>query len=568
MPLSPQENNTINNKPWLNFYGNHVPENMNFEHLTLVGLFLRAVKSYPEQTALNYKGYKVSYSLLKKMVDTFSCSLKKFGIKKGDCVGLMMSNVISFAVSYFATLKIGGVAVMVDPDCKSNDLEYILNDTGIKVIVTMDKMANQLISLRKRTKLERVIYTTTSDYLTFPQNKFSKLFGKQKKQNPGVTPARDLYAWKDIMSERPLIVGEESIAMTDIAMIHYTSGAGGKLKGAVLTQANLSLQVQQINGWFSGFKTGQERMLGAVPFCNPFGIMVCLNWPIINGWEVILVPRPDSDVLMKVMRKTSPGLFVMTPEVAKNLSRTPDVKKSDFATIRGCFLGINPASEDTIKAFETKSGVNVVQCFGISEASAITHIHPVSTRTRKIDSIGIPISDTECRISDFLNSEESMPVGQPGELLIRGPQVMVRYVGNAQECRRVLKDNWLHTGIVAYMDEDGFFYMVDRVRDMIISSGHNIYPREIDDVVHQHPKVSEACAVGIPHDQKGEEVKLFVVLKKGESASPEEFIDFCKDKIDPYKWPSQVEIREELPKSPVGGIVRQKLKEEELRRQH
>lgn len=568
MPLTNQEKDDKNDKPWLNFYGSHVPEKMVYENITLIGYLLRTVKEFPDQSALNYKGFKVSYAMLLKMVNTFSCCLKKFGIKKGDCVGLMMTNVISFAVSYFATLKIGGVVVLIDPKTNKNDLEYILNDAGIKVAVTMDTWANQFISLRKRTKLERVIYTSTADYLPFPQNKLSIFMGRKHGMNPRVNPARDLYAWKDILAERPLIVGEESIGINDVAMVQYTMGSDGIPRGVLLTHRNLSSQVQQVNAWFAGFKKGHERLMAALSFFLPTGITMAVNWPMINGWEILLVPNQFPEILGKVLRKTKPGLIVLESKIMVDMLKSPDIKNSDFSSIRGCFLGDAPIPENTLTSFESKTGMTLVQMFGMAETTAITHIHPVSTRTRKIGSIGVPISDTECRIADFEDPDNDMPMGQPGELLIKGPQVMFSYLGHDVETIQSLTGKWLHTGVVAYMDEDGYFYVVDSVRDMIVSDGFNIYPREIDDVVNQHPKVSEACTVGVPHKQKGEAVKLFVVLKKGEKATPEEFIDFCKDKIDPYKWPSQVEIREELPKNTVGRIIRQKLKQDEIRRTH
>ena len=285
-----------NPKPWLTMYGNQFPEHVDFKPLTLMAMFKKIVKEFPDNTALNYKGYKVSYTLLLNMINTFSCCLKKFGIKRGDCVGIMLPNVISLVTSYYATLKIGGVAVMIDPDCELKELEYILNDASIKVVVTLDARANHLITLRKRTKVERVVYTSATDYLSPPFSILRRLIGLGKNQPMKVTPARDLYTWKNIMTERPLIVGEESIELHDSAMIFYTRDSEGRLQGVVLSHKNLSFHVQQINAWFNGFEKGRERILAATWLTQSFGVSVSMNWPIINGWELVLTAKIKSSV--------------------------------------------------------------------------------------------------------------------------------------------------------------------------------------------------------------------------------------------------------------------------------
>ncbi|MBU1172474.1 MAG: AMP-binding protein [Proteobacteria bacterium] len=555
-----------NNKPWLNYYGINVPEKMRYEGLTIPGFLMQSVKAYPDLTALNFKGYKISYVQLLNMVNTLSCCLKKFGVKKGDCVGIILSNVIPSVVSYYATLKIGGVVVMIKPTCSDSEIEYQLNDSGVKVLVTLDILADRLIALRRKTKIQRVIYTSMGDYLPFPQNRLYPMISKKKGLGPCVSPARDLYTWKSIMAERPLIVGEESISLSDVAMVQYTGGASGVSNGVVLTHGNLSSQVQQMNTWFPDFIKGQEKFLGALPFYHMYGMTIAANWAMVNGWETILVAKPEPEILLKVIKQAKPGIAVFLPTMIMGMMNHPDFQKTDISSLKACFSGSAPLSGSVIKAFEEKSGAVVVEGYGLTEATAITHINPVSKKIRKLSSIGIPLPDTECMLIDTRAPEQDVPVGAPGELLIRGPQIMRGYLGKDEESKRVLANGWLRTGDVAYRDDDGFFYVVDRVRDMIISDGKNVYPREIDEVITQHPKVSEACAIGIPNEKKGEMVKLFVVLKKGETATPEEFIDFCKDKIDPYKWPSQVEIREALPKTHIGRILRQKLKDEELRR--
>jgi long-chain acyl-CoA synthetase len=332
----------------------------------------------------------------------------------------------------------------------------------------------------------------------------------------------------------------------------------------MLTHANLSKQVQQLEAWFPKFSKGTEIMLGALPYFHVFGLSVSMNLSIHMGWSQILVPRPQPQPLLEAIRSFRPTFAPLVPTMYIGMLNHPDLQKTDMSCIKGAFSGSAPLPVEVIHNFEKATGAVIVEGFGMTETTPVTHINPFAGGARKVGSIGVPIPDTECRIVDLDSGTTDMPVGQPGELIIKGPQVMKGYKDMPEETANSLKDGWMYTGDIATMDEDGYFYIVDRKKDMIISGGFNVYPRDIDEVYYEHPKVQEACSIGIPDAKRGENVKLFVVLKEGETATQEEMIDYGKTKLAAYKLPSEVEFRKELPKTNVGKILRKQLRAEEL----
>jgi long-chain acyl-CoA synthetase len=301
-------------------------------------------------------------------------------------------------------------------------------------------------------------------------------------------------------------------------------------------------------------------MMGALPFFHVFGLTVSMNLAISAGWGNILIPKPQPEPLLENIKKFRPTFAPLVPTMYIGMLDHPDIDKVDLSCIKGCFSGSAPLPVEVIKNFEERTGAIIVEGYGLTESSPVTHVNPFAKDKRKVGSIGIPIPDTECRIVDLDEGKTDMPVGEPGELLIRGPQIMQGYRNRPDETAKTLEDGWLHTGDIATMDEEGYFYIVDRKKDMIISGGYNVYPRDIDEVFFENPKVVEACAVGIPHSTRGEAIKVFVVLKKGETATQEELIKYCDGKLAKYKLPTEIEFRDELPKSNVGKILRKDLR--------
>ena len=332
-----------------------------------------------------------------------------------------------------------------------------------------------------------------------------------------------------------------------------------------MTHANLSRQVQQIAAWFPDFQKGREIMLGALPFFHVFGLSTAMNFAIFMGWTDILVPKPQPDPLLKAITRFKPSFVPLVPTMYIGLLNHHEIDKADLTSIKGCFSGSAPLPIEIIRAFEEKTGAVIVEGYGLTETTPVTHVNPFNKDKRKIGSIGLPISDTVCRIVDLEDGERDVAVGESGELLIKGPQVMKGYLNMPEETGNVLTaEGWLHTGDIAKMDEDGYFYIVDRKKDMIISGGYNVYPRDIDEIFYQHPKIQEACTVGIPHETRGEAAKEYVVLKEGETATGAELLKYCQDKLAKYKWPVEIEFRDSLPKTNVGKILRRDLRSEAI----
>ena len=551
-------------KPWLKSYEKGVPEAIRYEEICMPDILDRTAKQFPEKTALIFQGFTLSFRQLKDMVDRFAACLIAFGVKQGDAVALLLPNVIPCVAAYFAILKIGAISVMNNPLYSAPELDHQFNDSGAKVLVTLDLLGNRMIDLRPKTKIKQIVYTSIGDYLPFPKNLLFPLVAKKKKLAADVKAATDVFKWKDCIAKYEPNPPAVKIGFEDVAMYRYTGGTTGVSKGVMLTHANLSKQVQQLKAWFPAFNKGTEIMLGALPYFHVFGLSVSMNFSIHMGFAQVLVPRPQPEPLLESIRNFRPTFAPLVPTMYIGMLNHPDLKKTNMSCIKGAFSGSAPLPVEVIHDFEKATGAVIVEGFGMTETTPVTHVNPFHGGARKVGSIGVPISDTLCRIVDLEDGVKDMPIGERGELIVKGPQIMKGYRGMPAETANTLKDGWIYTGDIATMDEDGYFYIVDRKKDMIISGGFNVYPRDIDEVYYDHPKVQEACSIGIPDPKRGENVKLFIVLKEGETATQEEMIEFGKTKLAAFKLPTEVEFRKELPKTNVGKILRKQLKADEM----
>ncbi len=553
--------------PWTAHYEAGVQEHLDYEETCLPEFLERSARDFPDNMALLFQGYRVTYRDLKTMVDRFAAVLAGFGVKKGDSVAILLPNVIPCVVSYYAILKIGGIVVMNNPLYSDRELEHQFNDSGAKLLITLDLLGNRMIDLRPKTSIREIIYTSIGDYLPFPKNFLFPLVAKKKQLAADVKAAENVFKWKAVLAAANASVPTAELSFDDTAMYQYTGGTTGVSKGVILTHANLSKQVQQLQGWFPTFNRGEEIMLSALPFFHVFGLSVAMNLSVFMGWGDILVPKPQPEQLLEAIGKFKPTFAPLVPTMYIGMLSHPNINNVDMTSIKGCFSGSAPLPIEVIKEFEEKTGAIIVEGFGMTESTPVTHINPFAGGKRKVGSVGVPISDTLCRIVDIEDGETDVPVGETGELLMKGPQVMKGYWGRPEATAETITDGWLHTGDIAKMDEEGYFYIVDRMKDMIISGGFNVYPRDIEEVFFEHPKVLEATAIGIPHPKRGEQVKVFAVLNAGETATQEELIEYCKDKLAAYKLPTMIEFREELPKTNVGKVLKKDLRAEELAKQ-
>ena len=550
-------------KPWLKFYEKGVPEKISYEEICMPDILDRTAKEFADKTALIFQGYKLTYRQFKEMVDKFAACLSDFGIKQGDAVAILLPNLIPCVVAYFSILKVGAIAVMNNPLYTDRELEHQFNDSGSKALITLDLLANRMIDLRPKTKIKQIVYTSIGDYLPFPKNLLFPLIAKKKKLAADVKEAPDVFKWKDCIAKYPQRPPAVQLGFEDVAMYQYTGGTTGVSKGVMLTHANLSNQVQQLEAWFPQFEKGMQTVLGALPYFHVFGLSTAMNFAVHTGASQVLVPRPQPEPLLEAIGKFKPTFAALVPTMYIGMLNHPDLKKTDMSCIRGAFSGSAPLPVEVIHEFERITGAVIVEGFGLTETTPVTHINPFGG-VRKVGSIGVPISDTECRIVSLDDGVTDMQIGEPGELIIRGPQVMKGYKDMPDETANTLRNGWCYTGDIATIDQDGYFYIVDRKKDMIISGGFNIYPRDIDEVLYEHSKVQEACTIGIPDPKRGENVKVFVVLKQGATATQEELLEYCATKLAKYKLPAEIEFRKELPKTNVGKILRKQLRAEEM----
>ena len=554
-------------KIWTESYDKDVVENIDYQDTLVTSYLEESTQAFPDNPALVFQGYTVTFKEFNEMVARFAAALKAYGIKKGDSVAILLPNVIPCVVAYYATLKIGGVVVLNNPLYADRELEHQFTDSNSKFLITLDLLADRMVKLREKTNIETIVYTSIGEFLPFIKRMLFPLVAKKKGLAKDVTPAKNLYKFKDVIAQYAPDYTQTDVTMDDVAMYQYTGGTTGLSKGVMLTHRNISYQIQQVESWFPGFENGQEVMLGALPFFHVFGMSTSMNYAIRKGWANVLVPKPQAEPLLEAISKFKVSFAPMVPTMYIGILDHPDIDSTDLSSVKGCFSGSAPLPVDVIKTFQEKTGSVIVEGFGMTESTPVTHINPFHGK-RVVGSIGLPISDTVCKIVDLSDKTKEMPVGEPGELLIKGPQVMKGYLNRPEEtAKTITEDGFLCSGDVAKMDENGYFYIVDRIKDMIISGGYNVYPRDIDEVLFEHPKILEACAVGIPHPKRGEAVKAFVILKEGESMTEKEVIDYCETKLAKYKLPVAVEFRQELPKSNVGKILRKDLRAEESGKQ-
>jgi long-chain acyl-CoA synthetase len=550
-------------KSWLSSYEQGITEKIKFNDVLVPQYLEESTKNFPDTPALIFQGYTLSFTELNEMVARFAAVLKSFGIKKGDSVAILLPNVIPCVVAYYATLKIGGIVVFNNPLYSDRELEHQFTDSDSKILITLDLLANRMVKLREKTNIQTIVYTSIGDYLPFVKRLLFPLVAKKKGLAADVSPAKDLYKFKDILAKNAPDYTQADVTMDDVAMYQYTGGTTGVSKGVMLTHKNISYQVQQLESWFPKFGKGGEVMLGALPFFHVFGMSVSMNLAIRLGWTNVLVPKPQPEPLLESISKFKVTFAPLVPTMYIGMLDHPDMEHTDLTSVKGCFSGSAPLPIDIINDFQNKTGSIIVEGFGLTESTPVTHINPFNGK-RKQGSIGIPLPNTECKIVDLEDETKEMPLGKPGELLMRGPQIMKGYLGKPDETKKTMtEDGFLRTGDVATMDEDGYFYIVDRIKDMILSGGYNVYPRDIDEVLFEHPKILEACAIGIPHPKRGEAVKAFVILKEGQEMTAKEVIDYCETKLAKYKLPVEIEFRQELPKSNVGKVLRKDLRIQE-----
>ncbi len=548
-------------KPWLKSYASGVSPSLQYEQITVSEALVRSAQTYPDKTALIFLDVKITYKQLNDMANSFATALIDMGVKPGDKVAMLMPNMPQIVIASYGAWRAGAVVVMNNPLYTDHELEHQLNNSESTVLVTMDLLGPRMIALKPKTQVKKIIVAHIRDHLKFPKKQLLPIVAKDKHRDIPATP--DVFEWMDVIKKYPATDPKISVAFDSLATLQYTGGTTGVSKGVMLSHKNLSSNVQQINSWFPDFQEGDMIMLGVLPFFHSFGLTCVMNFTIWKAGTDVLIPRPDPKVILEAIHKHKINFYPAVPTIYVGLLNHPDLAKYDISSIKGCFSGAAPLPVEVIKEFEQKTGSQICEGYGLSETSPVVTTNPWGGKA-KVGSIGLPLPDTELRIVDLEEGKKEMPMGESGEVIIRGPQVTSGYYKMPDETAKTVKDGWLFTGDIGTMDEEGYFYIVDRKKDMIIAGGYNIYPRDIDEVLFEHPKILEACAIGVPDTYRGETVKAFVVMKPGETMTAEEVIDYCKEKLAKYKVPTMVEFIDTLPKSGVGKILRKELRAKEL----
>jgi len=547
-------------RPWLNHYDPGVPHEIEIPDVPFTVILDQTVARYPQQTAVYFYGHRWTYRQLDRITNRFANALIGLGVRPGDRVALLLPNCPQFVAAYFGAWKAGAVVTPVNPLYAPGEIAHHLNDSGTETLVVLSRFYPRVQAVRQETPLRHVVVTAIREYMGVPIRWLYALL-KERAAGDRVPVAPGDHRWADLLrcasdAPPPVRVGPE-----DLALLQYTGGTTGTPKGAMLTHRNLVANMMQAHAWIRPvLREGEDKILCVLPFFHLYGIAACLHLGVLLGATLILLPRWDVQEVLTAIHRLRPTLFPGVPTMYIAINHYPDLNRYDLSSLRFCLSGAAPLPAEVQQEFERRSGCRMVQGYGMTEASPVTHLTPLVGET-PLRSTGLPVPNTDARIVDVETGQRTLPPGEEGEIIVRGPQVMKGYWQRPTETANVLRDGWLHTGDIGYMDERGFFYVVDRKKDMIISGGAKVFPREVEEVLYQHPGVREAAVVGVPDPYWGEAVKAYIVPREGVHLEEAEIIQFCKERLAAYKVPKSVEFRDELPKTLVGKVLRRVLRE-------
>jgi len=561
----------MNTRPWLAHYDKGVPQTIEYPKVPLFHFLEEGARKYPDRACTIFKGAVISYREMNALTDHMAAALVELGVKKGDRVGIFMPNTPQFVIAYFGILKAGGVVVAVNPTYPPDEVLTPVNDANIEIMFTLTRFYNILKTVREKSKLKKIIVSNVKEALP-PITRILFTLAKEKKEGHHIDGLVNGDVWmKDLLakhanSPRPNVVVEPD----DTALFQYSGGTTGVPKGAVAMHRNVVANTLQIKSWMTGLEEGREVVLMGIPLFHVYGMVAGMNFGMLIGASLVMVPnaRDLKDVLVNIS-KYKASIFPGVPLLYNGINNHADVKagKYNLSSIKACISGSAPLMRETKEEFERLTGGKLFEAYGLSEAPTGTHCNPLNGEN-KTGSIGMPLPDVDVKIISLDDGETEMAQGEIGEIIINGPQVMKGYHNMPTETANTLRQmkdgkTWLFTGDIARMDEDGYFYIVDRKKELIKPGGFQVWPREVEEAIMDHPKVLEVGVGGIPDPNRGETVKAWIVVKPGETLTVEELKAFCKEHLAPYKVPTHYEFRKELPKTTVGKILRR-----ELVRQH
>lgn len=548
---------------WQAHYDRGVPFSLNYPEKPVYAFLEQAAQTHPSHTALSYLGREIGYATLDQQVNRAANALLELGVQPGDRVALFLANTPQFIIGLYGALKIGAIAVPVNPLYQAEEVRYELNDAGVETVIVMSRFYPLIRKIREQTPLKNVIVTHVKAY--FPW--FKKwLFTLLKEKEDRVSIAPEDHGFEALMGRQKAHKPEVTVASNDTALLQYTSGTTGSPKGVMLSHYNLVVNALQCRHWVVDTVEGEERVLGWLPFFHSFGMTACLGFTLSCAGTLVLIPNPrDLNSILKRIEKERITMLPGVPTMYAALGNHKKTHHYDLSSIRACISGGAPLVESVKQRFVDLTGAKLVEGYGLSEAAPVTHANPING-LNKVGSIGLPMPDTECRVVDLENGDKTVPVGEEGELIVRAPQVMQGYWRKPELTDEAIRDGWLYTGDVVTMDDEGYFHVVDRKKDIIIVKGFNVSPTEVERVICTHPKIEDAAVVGIPHAYRGEEIKAFAVLRKDEHLAEAELIHYLKERMAAFKCPRSVEFVESLPKNVMGKLLRRLLLEGELKK--
>ena len=551
---------------WTAQYDPRVPPTLSYPETSLPHLLTRSAERFFNRPAIRFYGRSISYRELDALVNRFAQALRRTGIGKGSVVGVMLPNLPQTVIAYYGSLRAGAAVTMINPLYVEPEVRQQVADAGCETLVAMPQMYARVGPLLERGLLKRMIVAGIEDYLPWGKQLMYSLKARGDGALP-VTPARSevvrFRRFLDDSAEPPAV----SVAPDDMALLQYTGGTTGVPKGVVLTHRNLVSNTWQCRNWCP-LDEGREVVLGVLPFFHVYGMSVCQNMALSLGSTLVLLPQFQVGDVLKIIQSERVTVFPGIPAMYAAINAHQRVERYGLRSVRVCISGAGPLDPSIQSRFETLTGAHLVEGYGLTEASPVTHVNPMgqAVEARRTRSIGVPLPDTDARIMDLETGTRELPVGEVGELAVRGPQVMRGYWQRDDETRQVLRDGWLYTGDIARRDAAGYFYIEDRKKDMIKSGGENVYTREVEEAILRHAKVKDVVVVGIPQLLRGELIKAYVVLKDGETATSAELLEHCRCELAKFKVPKRIEFRQELPKTLVGKVLRRVLIEEELKR--
>jgi long-chain acyl-CoA synthetase len=568
-------------RPWVKSYPEDVPKTLEpYPEKSLFRLLEESAQRFPDRPAIAWFGRHFTYRELLRETERMSAALASLGVKPGDRVGLILPNCPQYVIAYYATVRLGAIIVGNNPLYTQRELAHQLNDAGCDVVVVLDQLYPNLKSIDQEFRPREVIVTGLEDYMPFPKNVlapllvFRKQARKERRPWPPVPRGEGVKRWRQLMTAvRDVPPVAEVNAREDPAGFIYTGGTTGLSKGAMLSHFNIVSNCMQAASWFAGLQDGGESVMCVLPFFHSYGMTVCMNIGIYKAAKLILLPRFELEMTLKEIQKEKPTLFPGVPRLYIAINESDKTPGYDLSSIRACMSGAAPLPLAVAEKFESITGARLVEGYGLTETSPVTHSNPIYGK-RKPGTIGLPIPDTDCKLVEIDDPTKEVGEGESGELALSGPQVMLGYWNKKEETEEMIRQDengvrWLYTGDIAKIDEEGYFRIVDRKKDMIIVSGFNVYPTDIEQVLYRHEKIEKVAVVGVPDDTTGEAVKAFIVLRQGQAATAEEIIAWTKDPktgLTGYRVPKRIEFRESLPETMVGKVLRRKLVEEEKQR--